>query len=340
VSWIPASSVFGRHRARTSDANRWLLEMDLVGTIDKLAIRIPKRTELARGVKSMLRTRHDASRHRNKHYRAVRDLQVFGLRSVLYLHQWKTGNHKVQLVGSGSMSFSEILSEIRRTFDLDPLQAEVMRLDLAVDVFGYSVERFRHNTWIKRKRSTSEYGTWSSLRKRVETLYFGQGANVFCVYDKTAERQIEYRRLIRRSGNEPIPRFEDLYGHSEREIVTRLERRYGDGKIPATIRTLEGVQKNAADLNPFEPLRFSPIIISEESINRLPADAFLKAQGLLRLTERLGLHEARRLLNKKTFRNTNRLFSQFQKLIDSDQTLRPPDLHSLYKEATSQQFSR
>ncbi len=313
--------------------------MHIVGAIDKLVIRIPKEAELVRGVASMLRASRDTSRNGNKYYRTVRDLQVFGLKSVLYFGQRKTGNHKMQIVGTGSMLFSEILSEIRCTFDLDPLQAVVMRIDLAVDVFGYPVEWFRHNTWIMWKRSGSEFGSWSSRRKQVETLYFGQGANVFCVYDKTAERRVEYRRVTRRPSNKALPRFEDLYGHSEQEIVTRVERRYGPGKIPETIRTLAEGQKNATDLNPFESLRFLPITVSEESINQLRGDVFLRAQGLLRLTERHGLHDAKRLLDKKTCRNTNRLVAQFRKLIRSDRTLTPPDLNSAYKEATRQQLS-
>jgi hypothetical protein len=312
--------------------------MPTTGPIDKLDIRVPSGAKLVKGLEEMLRAGSGISRLGNKYYKGVMDLQRFGLRSVLHYGHRRNGNHKLQVVGTGMMSFLEILSEINRVFELDPLHAEVMRIDLAVDVPGYSVGWFRHNARVVRKQSTSEYGPWNSRRQRVETLYFGKGANIFCLYDKTAERLVEYRRLVKH-GKEGLPSFEALYGYSEHEVVTRVERRYGGGRIPETIRTVGEVQTNALAINPYEPLRFLQIVVSDESVNRLSGIEFLKAQGFLRVVERHGLHEGMRLLDQKTCRNTHRLLTQFENLRVTDKHSTPPELDSLYKEAISHQVS-
>jgi hypothetical protein len=238
------------------------------------------------------------------------------------------------------MTLPEITSEINHVFDLDPMSAEIMRIDLAIDVRNYPVEWFRQRVRVSHKRCASEYDRVVSERANVETLYFGKRPNIFRVYDKTEEQRVDYRRLIRKAkAEELIPTFQARYGHLESEILTRVERQYGAGRVPKQIATLGRLQENALCFNPFEPLRFLPTTISEGSVNQLAGDAFIKGQGLLRLVERLGYDAARRLLDQKTSRNSERLLAQISNSVTTDPTCVPPDLHQLFHEGISKQLA-
>ncbi|PYX53828.1 MAG: hypothetical protein DMG76_24085 [Acidobacteria bacterium] len=189
-----------------------------------------------------------------RYYGRIDDLRQYGLNSILCFGHRRTGNHKLEIIGTGTMMLSEIVSEIKKVFELDPMQAEIMRIDFAVDAPGYPVEWFRENTRVARKRYTCDYDRVVSEHKRVETLYFGKRPNIFRVYDKTEEQRVEYRRLnSKRLAGEFIPTFEERYGHRENEILTRIERQYGGGRVPRRIANLQRLQENAISLNPFEP---------------------------------------------------------------------------------------
>ncbi len=266
-----------------------------------------------------------------KYYGRVEDLRRYGLRSILYSGQRWNGNHKLEIVGAGMMLLPEIVSEINQVFDLDPMSAEIMRIDLAVDVRDFSVEWFRRRLRVSRMRYTSEYGRVVSERTNVETLYFGKRPNLFRVYDKTAEQRVDYRRLIRKAKEgELIPTFQARYGHPENEMVTRVERQYSGGRVPKEIATLGRLQENSPWFNPFESLQFLPSTISEESVNQLEGNAFLKCHGWLRLVEQFGGSEARRLLNQKTGRNAGRLLAQISDSISLDPACVAPDLYELF----------
>jgi hypothetical protein len=272
-----------------------------------------------------------------KYYSRVADLRCYGLRSILFMGQRRNLNHKLVIIGTGTMKLSEILSEVEEVFVIDPMRAEIMRVDFAVDVRDYSVEWFRRRVRVSRKRYTSEYDRFVSEHTNVETLYFGKRPNIFRIYDKTEEQRVDYRRLIRKA-KAPIPTFQARYGHTENEILTRVERQYGAGRVPEQIATLRRLQENALRFNPFESLRFLPSTISEESVNQLTGDEFIKAHGVLRLVEQLGHHEARRLLDQKTGRNTGRLLAQISNSLSPDPKCVPPDLHKLFREGICKQL--
>jgi hypothetical protein len=317
------------------------LELVILGPIDKLDIRIPTGTKLARQLEYALPSLNGIALGRSlsgtKYYHHVENLEQYGMSSILYFGHRRSGNHKLEITCAGELALSEIGSEIAAVFDIEPMQTEIMRIDAAVDVWGYPVDWFRHNAGLTRKRHSSEYGRFVAERRQVETLYFGRRPNIFRIYNKTEERWNKYRRLItKQNTGDPIPTFEELYGHRRDEILTRVERQYGAGRVPKLIGTLRGLKENAANINPFEPLRFLPLTVSEESVNELTGDAFIKGQGVLRLIERLGYHEAKRVMNKKTCRNANRLFTQLK---NSDRTCTPPDLYAIYRDAINRQLS-
>lgn len=274
-----------------------------------------------------------------KYYGRVEDLRRCGLSSILYFDCRWSGNHKLEIVGTGMMTLPEIASEINNVFDVDPRSAEIMRIDLAVDVQGYPVDWFRRRARVSHKRYSSEYARFVSEHAQVETLYFGKRPNIFRIYDKTEEQRVDYRRLNgKRNGEEPVPTFEERYGHPENEILTRVERQYGGGRVPKQIATLKKLQKNALSFNPFESLQFLPSTISEESVNQLNGEAFVKGQGVLRLTERFGYQGARRLLDQKTCRNTGRLLAQISNSISLDPACVAPDLYELFRKGICKQL--
>jgi hypothetical protein len=178
----------------------------MAGPVDKLEIRIPKGTTVSEGLYRELRqSRVDLTR-RTKYYGRVEDLRRYGRSSILYSGQKWNGNHKLEIVGSGMMTLPEIASEISNVFDVDPRSAEIMRIDLAVDVQGYPVDWFRRRARVSHKRYSSEYARFVSEHAQVETLYFGKRPNIFRIYDKTEEQRVDYRRLIRKAKTEePIP---------------------------------------------------------------------------------------------------------------------------------------
>jgi hypothetical protein len=325
------------------------------GPVDKLDIRISGGTKLMRVVERELLASNSSYAYGSpnfnsgapkipirgtRYYKRIHDLRFYGLSSILHFGNRFNGDHKLEIVGTGTMPLSEIVSEIERVFDVDPMEVKIMRIDLAVDVTGYPVDWFRQNARVPRKRHTSEFDRWVGERKRVETLYFGKRPNIFRIYDKTAERRVEYQRLHSRwNVGEPIATFEERYGQPEDQILTRVERQYGGGRVPKPIGTLGQLHQSANEFNPYEPLQFLPITISEEFVNELSGDAYVRGQGVLRLLERHGYHEAKRLLDEKSRRNTHRLLEQLTRSISSDRTSKPPDLFAMYKEAIIRQLT-
>lgn len=323
-------------------AIRRVFKLVISGPIDKLEIRIPGGTKLAGGLKQEWDFSNNHVGRKSfcgtKYYCYVVNLAQYGMDSILHFCQRRDGNHKLQITDTGMKTLPQIFSEITKAFEVDPMSLEIMRIDLAVDVRGYRVEFFRRRVRVSHKRFSSEYGRFMLERTNVETLYFGKRPNVVRIYDKTAERRAEYQRLVRKAKN-PLPTFQARYGHLESEILTRVERQYGGGRIPKQIATLRSLQENILRLNPFGSLQFLPGTISEESVNQLSGDAFIKGQGLLRLVERHGFSGMRRLLDKKTGRNTRRLLAQISNSISLDAACAPPDLNVLFLAGISEQLA-
>jgi len=328
--------------------------MRIDGAIDKLDIRIRAGTRFVKMLERELLTSslthpHGSSRYfgavstpnsmrPKKHYFYACDLRIYGVNAILYFRNRRSGEHKLEIISTGTMAFSQILSEIGNVFEVNPLKLEIMRIDLAVDMPHYSVEWFRHNVRVAQKRYTSEFDLAVSERKQCETLYFGQRPNLLRIYDKTAERRVRYKQLVRKwKSDNPVPSFQERYGHPDDAIITRVERQYGGGRVPKAIGTMGQLQTNGVNLNPYECLQFLPIAVSDESINQLSGDAYIKGQGLLRLLEREGYHGAKRLLYLKTCRNTHRVLERLWSAMPSND-VSEPDLFFNYQRAIKEQL--
>ena len=95
-----------------------------------------------------------------RHYERVGDLRLFGYELILHLDcLWgKRGNHKVELPDSGAMSYAGMRNEIERVFDLDARRLALMRVDLAADVRGVSVEWFMRHVRARYKQWVCDIG--------------------------------------------------------------------------------------------------------------------------------------------------------------------------------------
>ena len=87
-------------------------------------------------------------------YEYAGNLKEYGhdLRLNMYCRMNKSGDHKIELYDVGTKTKSEILREISEIFDFDPLDAGVMRIDLAVDIHGVPLKWFRESVRVMHKR--------------------------------------------------------------------------------------------------------------------------------------------------------------------------------------------
>jgi hypothetical protein len=130
--------------------------------IDKVEVRIPAATQFTKefGLLYSDCSRDDKTFRQSRYYLKAGDLRSYGYQSVLHMYciPDKAGNHKLELIDAGEMSFTRIQREIMRIFDTDPWQLGIMRIDLAADLPGVPVPWFARNARVKWKRWACENG--------------------------------------------------------------------------------------------------------------------------------------------------------------------------------------
>ena len=157
----------------------------------------------------------------------------------------------------------------------DPLSLPVVRLHLGCDVPDVHVSWFRNSMRVRYRQNSEMFGrvTNESVQKSVQTLYFGAKHSGITVYDKVAERLSNYRsRKLRakKSGTQsPMPTFESMYGISENSVLTRIERKYTNGKIPIELSTVGSLTANAMAFDPFENIVLFPKPARNPRLRRL-----------------------------------------------------------------------
>ena len=143
----------------------------------------------------------------SRHYLAKADLRPFGYKTIVHLFckHGERGDHKIEIVDTGTMGFREMVHEVRRVFSI-PIGSEpfldVMRVDLAADVNDVPVSWFKDRVRVQFKRFGCEIGTYIQMGRGPETLYFGKRPNCFRIYDKVEERRQAYWRMLRRARRE------------------------------------------------------------------------------------------------------------------------------------------
>ena len=311
------------------------------GAIDKLDVRVPREevwsSELRRICRDRISKGSPLLQLQGGMYGGVVDLRQYGFSAVLYLANRASGSNKLVMYRTGAVPYKLILGEIGALSDGDILGLRVMRIDLAVDVVGYTVGWFRNHVTARRTQCRGEFGKVSyqtEVRRGVETIYFGRRPNLFRIYDKIAQLKSGSHRRNRRSA---LPNAVGE-GWSERSVVTRVERQYGGNRVPEQLATLGQIQAEALKINPFEPLEFSATEFAS-----IPADlsgaAFLKALGMRTLVEDLGLQGAVAELSRRNDGKGRRYLRDVQSYASDDEQIAPPNLLAMYRQSLAAQLN-
>lgn len=324
------------------------------GLIDKVDVRIPAQAQFSREFGRLYRViRDDPNPKSNpfrpsRHYITTGDLRDFGYEAILHMGcvRDKRGNHKLELLDTGKMSYARMQNEIERIFDLDARGLPLMRVDLAADVLGVPVEWFfRHvrahyKQWVcdigEVDCQTPEYARMG--RQEVQTFYLGKRPNVFRIYNKLAEYHHQYEQLTRGASDAvELPSFENAYGHPESGIVlTRVERQIGGGRIPPQINTF-GKLKTSAAFNPFDRLDFLAAGVAEPRIEDHGEMVYLAGIGLRHLVEEIGLHRTRSLLNRCG--HAARILDNLRAFLPAEVGITAERLYAIYQNSVGRQLA-
>ena len=296
--------------------------------IDKLEVRVPAASEYAPAFHALYAALWSDPRNNPfrpwKHYLAVGDLRAFGYEAILHAHckHGEAGDHKLELVDTGLRSFQELMREVESIFQVYPSTLGIMRVDFAVDVIGLPVLFFQDSARAAYKRIVAEFENAEQFvrigQRDLETIYLGKRPNCYRIYNKIAEYKSQYAKLRRKLPGVSLPPFEELYGYPQNgAVVTRVERQYGGSRIPKEISTISNLRENFQTIQPFDPLEFLLSGVPAPDPDQYDLATYLKGLGLRQLIGDLGLHRARRFINKQSPGNAARILKKLGEFVPS-----------------------
>lgn len=285
----------------------------------------------------------------SKHYVSVADLRPFGISAILHsscLHG--EGNHKIELVETGRMHYSEMLAEVERVFDINPCTLELMRIDLAADVEGVEVPWFHEHMRVKWKRWGCEYGRVEVSRMghvELQTLYFGRRPNCLRVYNKVAEWRKQYaaRRRAAERDNTTIASFEETYCWPESgRSLTRVERQIAGGRVPAAIGRLGAAPRGLPAFQPFEAVDL--LACSGEASAPPPEggegiEQWLAGMQIRALVTDWGIQRTRAFLNRHGHRNGGRILDKYASFLPAGGGISTTRLQEIYQSSVERQLA-
>jgi hypothetical protein len=348
-----------------------------VRVIDKLEVIVPNGKPFAREFATVYA---DAAAdgvipwRSSRHYTNVVDLRMFGFDSILHAgcKRGKDGNHKLELLDTGSKSYSEIVAEVERIFDADPLKLECKRVDLCADVQGVPVGWFHDRLRATFKQFSAKIGVqeFSEMgRREMQTLYYGKRPNCFRIYNKTAEMMNQYKALCRAPKSQPssaameavtglhlvdadtvlpvardvnsdaeLPSFRELFGVDESAILTRVERQIGGGRVPEQLNTIARLKANALDFNPFERLQFLSSGVMEPRPEDYDFETYCTGMFLRKMANTHGMQWTRAFMNRD--RNGSRRARKYASFLPFNEGgISAGKLFELYRETLSRQLA-
>jgi hypothetical protein len=332
--------------------------------IDKVALRVSGYTPYSPEFDEFYRdSRNDPKGpfRPSPHYLAAADLRAYGFPVLLHTHNLhdKFASHKLEFLETGTLGYTQMRREIHRIFDTDAGSLAIMRLDVAVDVVGVSVEWFKQQAFVRYKRWTCDIGKIpadaenSSMGKTgVETFYYGRRPNLIRIYNKVQERRQEYIRLRKRAWalakkqamGGPVgfvfPNFETVYGYPERGfILTRVERQMAGGRVPQAVGTF-GRLRAAVDFNPFEKLAFLEGGRPQPNPDDYEFGTYAIGMFIRRLIQDEGIHRAKQFLNRASIRHACRLLRTYRDFLPSDSGhVTQKDLVEKYRRSVAAQLA-
>jgi hypothetical protein len=318
--------------------------------IDKLDLRIPRGT-MWRPAVARLTSLHPLESYSSRvrptlHYAGRADLREIGIDAFLHL-QCKHGDHdsKLEILDVGKKTYSEIFAVIESVAQVDPTQLAIMRMDLAGDLADVTVPWVKSHLRIKFKRTEVEYGQFQYClvgHGEVETILAGSRPNVYRIYNKRKEWQVQFRRLQRKQSSDADPlEFEREFGLKETDVLTRFERQLRGNRIPVEIANFRSL-RSLPDFNPFESLE---IITSGESALPSPTECnglnYYTGIGLNAEANRLGMHGFRKVLNKQTKGNAARTVQRYRQFFPdgSEPAISIDQIIEAYRQSTIDQLA-
>ena len=332
--------------------------------VDKLDVRIPADAQLSTEFgKVYADTRGDPKYwHCSEHYMSVGDLRPFGIEAILHLglrHRRpsaKGHSHKLELLDTGVSKYKDWLSVIEGVFDVPVArkksstsqltpggipQLGVMRVDLAADVTDVSVSWFRNHMRVLWKRRLAEIGRYMVVSQgEGETLYFGKKPNCFRVYNKAAELREQHKKCLRQCScdSEP-PSFEQLFGVASDARITRVERQFGGGRLPASPMTLAQLRR----LPEYDPFSNVEILPAEWTpVEKLTSNCVdLAGERVRQLVQEQGIQRTRQLIQLRDPQNASRTLTRldpFFQTEDEGPGITRERLVELYRNGVSKQL--
>jgi hypothetical protein len=291
--------------------------------IDKLELRLPSGVYFRPQVRSAIREVDFATNRTrvkpSQHYAGVLDLRSLGTDGLLHYRRKRdgaSGNHKLELLDSGKRSYSELVFQIENVVDanIDPL--EIMRIDLCVDIRDVPVQWFYARLRFAHKRLSREIGTLkhqSIGKSGLETISAGQRPNMFRVYDKVEECKMQLRKMQRRASKDADSlTLTSEFGIGESDIITRIERQHGGGRIPPSFARF-GDLHHLPEYNPFQPLRIvTRDRFRQPSIAERGIDEWLKGTRLNELSHEMGMPKFMGWLGKHSGGNSARMMRKYK----------------------------
>ena len=114
----------------------------------------------------------------------------------------------------------------------------------------------------------------------------------------------------------PIPAFEQIYGFNEETVLTRIERKFGNGKVPSELSTLGLLLRNAKAFDPFDNVMFCTESMDEPSLDVLGLRIYRKVIAWNHDAEEYGFDEAYKRLSQYTKGNAAREWAEITAAIN------------------------
>jgi len=311
--------------------------------IDKIELRLPPLVDFSGTVNAQLR-QFGAARP-SQHYSGVLDLRPHGFDAMLhYRKRREEHTHKLELFETGQKSYSELAALIESVVDGDCDLWELTRIDLCADIHDVPVSWFHDHARIRFKQLERRVGPLTSdviCRTHIETLTLGARPNVIRIYDKISEEKSRFRKDCRRQSRDADPLdFEQEFGHRPDETLTRIERQYGGGRLPDSLRTF-GLIGNAASVDPFENIELNPHNQSIPRVEDYDLGEWLKGMQLRNERQARGAHNFKRWLHKVSNGNASRWMRHYAAFMPgaSAHSITKSDILRVYRESTVRQLA-
>lgn len=311
--------------------------------IDKIELRLPPNVDFSERVRAELRKIGVA--RPAQHYLGTLDLRPHGFDAMLHYRKRRDDpSHKLEIFETGKKSHSDLAALIEGVVNVDSRILELTRIDLCADVPDVTVPWFHIHAWIRYKQRERRIGRLTTdvlCRTEIETLILGARPNVIRIYNKINEELARFRTDCRRQSLDADRlEFEQEFGHKLDDTLTRIERQYGGGKLPETLRTF-GMIGNAADIDPFEMMELVSNFNAVPRVEDYEFGEWLTGMRLHDEATSRGMQNFRRWVNQQSGGNAARMMKRYAAFMPGTcgSTLTKADILRIYRESTMRQLA-